>query len=82
MSLLVALGKIDSCGFLKQLKGAYIFKCPGMHFHFGVLDPKDWIKEYVRFGVNITSADKVLSCGKVTPSAWLQLLGKAYIRQA
>jgi hypothetical protein len=48
-----------------------------MHFHFSVLDPKNWIKEYVRLGVNTTSANKVLSCGKMTPSPGLQLLGKA-----
>jgi hypothetical protein len=48
-----------------------------MHLHFTILDPENRIERYVRLGVSITSADKVLSCGKVTPSPGFKLLGKA-----
>jgi hypothetical protein len=68
MSLLVALKKVDSCGFLKQLKGADVPNRPSMHLHFSILDLENGIEGYVRLGVSITCAGKVCSYRKVAPS--------------
>jgi hypothetical protein len=48
-----------------------------MHLHFNILDSENRIEQYVCLGVSITSAEKILSCGKVAPSPGLQLLRKA-----